>query len=344
LNIKHLNILRYLNNHATKGINEREIFKMKLLKKEAQIIADNYKLGKVKRVTYLSEGWVNYNFKFETDKGNFAIQILGTKFDIWKRKQMEMQFKVLNFLKKKNFPYEIPVPLKNKKRKYLMNYKKRKLWVYEYIEGKINKKLTKKQFQELARSIAIYHKFVTPLGDIGKRGFVDWDWIFEKYRNMRKKKPKNKLDKLVAENIDFFENILNQTIVIDYGKNIMTHSDFNDNNIIFKKGKLKGIIDFDNFRAGPRTRDIALALDRTNYLKTRWTRDKQKIFFKEYEKIIPLSKKEKNLILPILLLDHCILFWWFYECMEKNRNKAYESVSGTIKQTRRLLKEWKKIK
>ena len=318
---------------------------MRLTKKEAQKIANSYKLGKIRRVTYLSSGWVNWNFKLETSSEKYVIQILGGReFDEWKKNKMKLQFEVLDYLSKRNFPYEIPLPIKNKSRRYLMKFKNRQLWIYKYIEGEQKGRLDKKEFQEIAKLTATYYKYMKDFKRKRDNGFYNFNWIFSQYKKLSKKKPKNKLDKLFVENAEFFINVLKKTQKVNYGKTIITHSDFNDANVLFKGNKVVGVIDFDNVSEAPKVQDIMISLLQTNYIRRRWENEKEKIFFREYEKILPLSKKEKSLIFPLLLKYEAILFWWFYTGMEKNRNKAYSSMMESLRETKRILKLWEKTK
>jgi len=59
---------------------------MKLTKKEAQKIADNYDLGMVKSLNLIKKGLVNHNYILKSEKGDFIIRILGHEFDDWKKK------------------------------------------------------------------------------------------------------------------------------------------------------------------------------------------------------------------------------------------------------------------
>lgn len=133
---------------------------MNLTKKQAEKIAEKYNLGEVKKFRTFTGGWVNHNFLLATGKGRFVVQILTRKMDDWGKGKMKLQFKVLNYLKKKNFPYEIPVPFKNKDGKYLCKLGKENLWVYHYIEGRIYWNKDIKRYKELMKAVALYHKLI----------------------------------------------------------------------------------------------------------------------------------------------------------------------------------------
>ena len=315
---------------------------MNLTNPQAKKICDSYNLGKLISYKPVTEGYVNYSFIFTTDKGKFIVQVFGIEFNKWKKRRIKLQFKVLEFLKKNKFPYKIPEPVKNKNKSYFMNYKKRKLWVYPYIEGDSKKRLTKNEFQELAKAVAVFHKYIAPLKDQGDKDYFNFDWILGEYENLKKIKPKSKLDKLMQENIDFFMNVIKKIKALNPGKMILNHSDFKNNNVLFKGRKIVGIIDFDNIKAAPIAGEIGTALMRSDYLEREFSKKKLKIFLEEYERIIPLSKKEKELIIPVILKEYSMVFMWFYNGMEKHRDRAYMHMQETIDKTKRLLRIWGK--
>jgi Ser/Thr protein kinase RdoA (MazF antagonist) len=317
---------------------------MKLTKKEAQKIADNYKLGKVKKVTYMSEGWVNWNYKLETDTGKYVVKIVGGNNSLtFRKKRMQEQANLLNHLAKNKFPYQIITPIKNKRGTHLMNFKKRSLWVYNYIEGDNNKKITKRNFQEIAKVLAIFHNHSKSFkASIDFR--ENFSWLKSEYKRLANIKPKNKLDKLFMENRKFLSDLLEKVSRVSYGKLQTTHRDFHGRNIIFKGEKITGIIDFDGIRKAPRVLDIAISILNTDYPKHGWNKKKQEIFLKAYEKISPLTKKEKKLIPILLIHHHILLFLWFYDGMEKNRSEAYKSMKWAIEDTKEFNEEWEKQK
>lgn len=313
---------------------------MKLTKTNAQKIANEYSFGKVKKVKYLSEGYVNYNYLFDTTKGKYSVQIIGDKLDNWKKERMALQFKVLNHLVKTKFPYQVPVPVKSKTGGEIIQKDNKYLWAYPFIEGETPKKITKKIFQDIAKLTVDYHKGVSSLGILKDNAFYNgMHWLSGEYQKLKKVVPKNNLDKIMLRHVDLFENLLEQLKKIKYGKRLITHSDINSNNIILRDGKLVGLIDFDNIMAAPRAKDFAMALERNTYLTKNWSKRKQDIFLNEYNKHIPISKVEKKLIIPLILLENCGLFKWYYGGMEKRRDHAYRAMINMIIETKHLVKE-----
>ena len=311
---------------------------MKLTKKDMQVIADRYKLGKVISYKYFSEGWVNFNFLIVTNKGKYVVQFFGAKFDEWKRNRMKLQFKVLNHLRKKKYPYEIPVPIKNRSGKYISRFKGAYCWAYNYIEGKFYRNYNDKQFGEVIKALAKYHECIEDL-NVGKKDDITYGWFDDKFKKMRKVKPKNSLDKLMLKHLDFFVDLWEKHKNNNFNNEVLvTHSDFNNHNVLFNNSNVIGVIDFDNLSVSPRMKDLQQVMTACKFKGDKYTKEKEKIIFKLYEKYSKLSIEEKRLMIPLIIRNKCIVFWWYYSGMRKNRDKAERSIKEVYDYTRRLVK------
>lgn len=314
----------------------------KLSKAEAQKIANNYQIGNVKNTQYLKEGYVNYNHLLITGKGKYAVQIFGEEYDDWQKERKVIQSRVLNYLQKNKFPYEVPIPLISRNGEQIMKLNNKHLWAYNFIEGKTLARSTKKTLKEIAKFTATYHKYVSGLGNLNDNDFYgSMNWLTEEYQKLRQVKPKNNLDRMMLRHIDYFEDLLNQLKKIKYGKRIMVHSDINGNNVIFRNGKMVGAIDFESTLAAPKAKDLAMALERNTYLTKNWSKRKQDIFLEEYEKHAPLTDKDKSLIVPLILYENCHLLKWYYDGMAKRRDHAKRAMTNMVTETKRLVKEWR---
>lgn len=305
---------------------------MKLTKKEAEKIVKLYDLGELKKFKLNPGGAVNYNFDFHTSKGIYIIRILGHKMTKWKKEKLELEFELLDFLKNNEFPYKVPEPLKNNIGKFLFKLNNNYFWVYEKIPGKVNYKYN--NLREVAKALATFHKLTKKFNLNLKQKYYDLNWLSLKYFEIRRKishlKKMNKVDKLVEDNLNLFESALNRIIKINYSKNIiLTHSDFGVHNFLFKGNKITALLDFDNLGSNPRAKEISYPLRRLCFVGGRLSKLKMKLFLKEYEKIIKIKKEEKDILLPMMVLDNCNVFWWVYMEMKKIHTK------NTI-----LLKKW----
>jgi Ser/Thr protein kinase RdoA (MazF antagonist) len=312
--------------------------------KEVKKISKNYNLGYVNSIKVLEGGYINYNFELKTTQGNFIIRILGKKMTEVTKKKLKKEFYILNYLSKTKFPCQIPLPLKNKHKKYISCFKNRYFWIYKKIEGKVCTRINKKKFFQIAMIVAEYNKLILDI-ELDKNdkffpgSFFDLTWLIPQYDKMENIKPKDKLDILVYGNLAFFKKLAKNLSRIDYDKKIIfTHSDFHKGNFLFKKNEFVGLLDFDNLETAPHIKNIISAV-RNNCIKNHKL-DKRlfNLFLKSYRKVSKLSEVEEKLIIPGILREICISYWWFYEKMEKAPEKKYPIIKENIQVAKNLIR------
>ncbi|MBU1245514.1 MAG: phosphotransferase [Nanoarchaeota archaeon] len=307
---------------------------MELTKKQAELISSEYNLGKVKSLKPIAGGWVNYNYELKTDKGKFVVRLFGAKRKKDTKNRLFTEFNVLSHLHKIKFPYPIPYPLKNKKGGYLINIKKTSLWVYPYMEGSLIKDYDNAIIKSIARALATYHKYVENIKITNNRKVDSLKETSKKYKEMRKQKSNNSANKLMLENLRFFEESLNKVEKIKFNtKQVPLHYDFHKENLLFDKKQVVGILDFERLLYAPRILDIA------HLIKCTYKKDKSgfikrvNFIIKEYDKVNPLTKKEKDLILPMLARDNCRMFERFYKLIGLKNKKIHQGDLSCLKWT-----------
>ena len=308
---------------------------MKLLKKEIKYVLNEFDLGNFKSVKALSGGMVNYNFIVKTDCGKFIVKILGYKLNTWWRYKKKLEYDVLEFLRKNNYPYSIPRYKLDKNGKYILRYNGKYFQAYTMIEGKNVSNMTDSRVREVARAVAKYHKIVEDF-PIEKSNYwtEKWEWMIKKYDLMKKVRPKNKLDRLMKDNLEFFDNLLKKLLKIKINKNILlNHADFNKTNLLWEGNKLVGIIDFENISFRPRAFDVS-------YIRGNDSQDK--IMLEEYRKYNSFSKSEEKNLIVFRLLETCNLFWWNYLGMDKRPDLKYIAMKRDIGRAKRWVKMWEK--
>ncbi|MBU2522999.1 MAG: phosphotransferase [Nanoarchaeota archaeon] len=304
-----------------------------------QKISDFFELGKIRKSRGFSKGLVSGSLKLETDRGKYVIKF-AERYNDRKKKRLLLQFKILDYLSKRKFPYDLPSPIRGRSGAFLMIFGSRVVWAYRYLDGKTKRKLTGKEFRELARLVATYHKYVEKFR-VGKINLTrDSNWIVHEIDKTSKKRPKNKTDRLYLRNCELIKAIIKKSNIYCRERMIYTHSDFNPSNILYKNGKITGILDFDNVAEGPRAKDVAGAVRGAGYPDP-WSKTKEKQFLGEYEKILPLTKKEKDTILPLLIRELAINFWWLYSRLDKNSNAKYALMIKTLNQLNNVVKKSK---
>jgi len=309
---------------------------MKITKLEARKIAKEYSLGKVKKFELIKGGCVNYNYLLTSDKGKYIIRIVGDK-SFSGLDHIKLQFKIFEYLQKKKLPYLLPFPLKAGNKR-IINVGKNKVWVYNMIRGRGHNTPNESQMKEMARALAIYHKHIQ-----GLKGKFSWDSadkrIEKGFRIMEDIKIKNESDKLVLKYRNFLKDIYDKVSKINRKANLLyLHSDFDSSNVMFDKGKIIGIIDFDDAEYGPRAFDICVSLRDSCNIRGKLDLRKVKIFLKEYEKISKISKEEKELIIPLMLYANVDMFVWAYCFMGKDPENKIKYMKEAIIITEDIVK------
>ena len=311
---------------------------MKLIKKEIEKILDNYNLGKLTNLKFASGGKTNYNFEFKTNKGIFIVRIIGYEFNKKRNKQLKFEFEVLDYLNQKKFPYPIPKPI-NGKNGYLLNIKEKAIWAYKKLPGKSFKKMNTIRIKEIAFALATYHEFIKNKHIKKKKG-KEFSWLIKEFKRMRKIFPENNLDQIMLKEVDFFYKLALANSKCTVNQNILiNHGDFNRNNILFNKFHLIGIVDFESVFIGPKIRDITYILRRISLNRGKFDLKIMKIFLDAYEKISSLSKEEKANLIPYLIINGCIVFWWTYNKMDKVIKEKEILLKKVINETKIFLKK-----
>ncbi|MFA5303239.1 MAG: phosphotransferase [Candidatus Nanoarchaeia archaeon] len=312
---------------------------MKFSKIELKKIAECYNLGRIRSFKAIKQGLVNYNFSVKTDKGDYIIRGLGKKWDDYREKKLEFQFKVIKYLKLKKFPYQLPYPILNNEKKEVLRINKKNLWVYEKIKGTCSRRINNEILKELGKAIAIYHKYIKGFKIKKGKKIFDTDWVRYEYAKFKNIKPKNEIDRLVHENVSIFEKAIDSFSKKKIKKNLLiTHSDFNLGNLVFDKNKIVGIIDFENLQVAPRIYDLSQAI-KFSCVSTKINKKCSEIIIREYEKFNHLEKDEKSSIIDLIIFGSCCEFAWFYSYFKKSADKKRLLISSEVKLIKKLLKE-----
>jgi len=314
---------------------------MRLTKKEIKRISEEYNLGTVKKFKLIKGGLVNHNYTLQTEKNNYIIRIVGDN-STKKLKHLRLQFKITKYLENNNFPYPLPTPLKSSNSKEITNINNKKVWVYKMIKGKNFDRPNLPQMKSMAKALAIYHKHIKK---IRFEGFKDSSYqrIVNNFKKLNKLKPKDESDHLGLNYKDYFLNIF-KNLKIDLDRNkLYLHGDFDSSNVLFKKDEVIAIIDFDDLSYAPRIFDIAVSIRDSCYTKGKLNLKRAKIFVKEYEKVTKLSKKEKEMIIPIILYANIDFFTWILIEMKKEKENKKKYLKEMIEITKDIIDNNKKL-
>jgi len=303
---------------------------MKLAKKDVEKVCKDYCLGNLKSFKLIKEGLINHNFDVRTEKGIFILRILKKGKG---PRQKDNEFKALQFLTKNNYSYKTPIPILNKKNKKISRLKNRNVWVYKKLEGEHIKKCEVRHLRQVAKALAEYHKIIKKLGKIDNppKWWTNLNWVLKEFEKMKKIKPKNNIDRLMLKNVDYVESLLKKYALLKHPKNfLLCHCDFNKSNLLWKKDKLVAVLDFDNCSYRPRIFDIAYAISQFCNKNSRIDQKKMQVFLQQYQKNTQLTKTEINQIFPMILRHQAMIFEWFYNGIQKNKQNTHNYMKWGI--------------
>jgi len=314
---------------------------MQLSDSQIKNLIKNYDIGNFISFKKTEKGVVNHNLVITTTKGKFILRCAHKDRKI---NELLFEHEFLRQLKSHNFPYKIPYPHTANNRKSIVKFKGRYFWLYDFIEGS-TLLLNKEKIKQVARMMATMHRIVPDIKIKPKKKRPNPSqigWLIKSLKKSKiqaiKKRNKDEKDIFYIKNSDRIISILKSLKFSGYSSlpRMPIHSDINYENILFRKGKLVGIIDFDNWQIDTRINDITAFiayecrnLNRKNGLDLSLL----KAFFNEYRKYNKISRKEIRFIPVIAASLYSDAFWWCYHILETDPYRKY-----SIKSLRKAFK------
>ena len=285
-----------------------------LNKSNIKKILSNWNIGKILNYRKATKGLVSNNWIIKTNKGKFILK--NPEKDI----NLTFELNYLIKLKEGKFPYQIPNPILTKSNLKWIKINNKIFWLYQFIYGRQIQEdnNTKEEISEIAIMVSKYHNLLGKLKLSNKAKTNDLKLVLSKIKKHinQIQKPKDKKDKIFIEESNKIIPILNSINSKFYNtlKKYPIHADLNPENLIWKKDKLKGIIDFENVskKVAPFLKDIAIILMYSCSLNQRLNVDKAITFLKKYQKYRLLSKQEIGTIPDTIITSYADFFAYSY--------------------------------
>jgi len=254
-----------------------------------KLLSDFDDLGELIFFAQEKEGMANLSYKIDTTSGSFILRLAYR--NTWSQVQGEVE--LLNNLK------NIPTPrlLANNKGQYLFKFKNQPAIIYKYLPGRVIKNITAQHVNQIGKFLGQYHsqaRFIK--SSVGRYRF------YECSENMIEKTQAKIIKKFNyhTQDIKYIISLIKKFRLPKILPSGAIHVDIRPGNIFYQKGKLSGVIDFDNFYYGPLVLDIANTIiwncAREGFVNYNLT-DK---LLRGYEKNRKLTSKEKKYLWPAL--------------------------------------------
>ena len=242
-------------------------------------------------------------------------------------KDLEFEFRYLDHLRKAGFPYQVPTPVPTISGKFFQNLRGRYYWVYHYLDGQVIDNLDRSHLVKLASMMATYHQRVEEShlenlvheSDVFSRDYVLREMGIFRSEILRRRRV-NRRDEIYIEESSRLIRLMNSLDDSPYRnlKRFHIHRDIIPENLIWKRGKLAGLIDFENVSKTrePVVKDVAVTLQfvcRGKKSNRGLDLRRARMFLRSYLKKHPLSKKELDLIPDLLvsgLIEDFVYAYW----------------------------------
>ena len=305
----------------------KEIFKERIgykgnIKEISTRICQDYSLGEFKSNQLIPMGYEDFNFILKTSKGKYVVKIFAKFRDLGDCKRY------IGVIEKA-IKSKIATPLLLKsKQGYLyvtnVNQTKLRLCVIQFINGKtlfeLKEKLNNKEIRFLAHQASLINSI-----DLKPKLIYD-EWAITNFLKEFKKKGKNLSQgdlRILEPLIEKFKNL-----EIDKLPHCFVHGDIIATNVMKDNAGNLWIIDFAVSNYYPRIQELAvlacnLFFDEDNKNKTK---ENLEIALKEYQKVIPLTRKELESLPIYIELAHAthLLSANFEKVSKDNNTKENE--------------------
>jgi len=252
---------------------------------------EDYNLKEVQSFEGINEGIQNTNYKIKIDTKDFILTIYE---NINNTDDLDFFLSLMNYLSSKGI--KCPIPIENSKSNYVGEIKSKPAALLTFIDGKSTLNIKKDHTFEVGKVLAEMHLNTRdfPLEKINDLSVDGWEKLLIKN--------KNKIDKFEK---NLYKKIEDKIIIIrkKWPKDLpsgVIHADLFPDNVLFKDGKVSGLIDFYFSCTDYFTYDLCICINAWcfNY-KNEFQIDLFQNLLKGYQSIRKLEEEEINAI-PLL--------------------------------------------
>ena len=234
----------------------------------------------VELVTPMKVGNSNSNFKLETNEASYMLSVLEEK------SVAEAQNLIYLHQWLHKYGFKTSVALEKPDGQTLSLYDGKPLWVKKWINGEIHQDLTTDQLKEAGYQLAILHQVPVP-------SFLPTKHSYEasRYPALFNRQIDEEYEKWLRKQYDFIQN--QQLEGLPMG---LIHGDLFYDNIVFEKGKLQAIIDFEEACYHFLVFDIGMALIGLCQNNDTIDEVKAEAFIEGYSRIRKMNDREQDLL------------------------------------------------
>jgi homoserine kinase type II len=244
----------------------------------------HFEMGSLYNATLISTGFANQNYKLETENGSFLLRFCRQQ-PLWSIKQ---EIALMAILRKIDFPCAYPIP--NSLGEYISYTDSNIAIVYNYVQGE-TPVISEQTVASVATAVASLNQ-IDPGLEIVKPNIIcrsnietliaSFDRASQQYTELYR-----------VFTAAYKE--LQASLYFPLPKGIV-HGDIFPENTIFSHGKLKAIIDFEEFAVDDLLFDVGMTINGFCFIHNELDDSLLQIFLDSYEKVRPLIDVEKKLL------------------------------------------------
>jgi Ser/Thr protein kinase RdoA (MazF antagonist) len=285
-----------------------------------------WSIGKVSACRLVKRGVVNHNFILRSSQGKYVLRQVSHAHHKSPR-DLEFELSYLDYLKRARFPYSVPSGIPTTKGSLFITVQGNYYWLYKFLEGRVVERLKEPHLAQLAKMMAQYHLLIErsklnngkPASDPFNRTSTLKE--IEGYRAEILR-----MNETTPQERTFLDGSARLTLILrgfdkGPGSNVglyPIHRDLISENLIWKEGKLVGVIDFEHVSGSndPIVKDVAVTMQyccRSNKVRHELDIDSARRFLKAYREFHPLSDEEVEIIPDLMTVgfvdDFAFAFW-----------------------------------
>jgi homoserine kinase type II len=245
-----------------------------------KIIKNSWPIGRIISINRYKHGVINDTYRVVCDKGAFSLRIYRKHV----LKDVEFEVSLLEHLRGMKTPRITRI-----KSEKIIKIGGRYAVIYNYIKGVHLKLFIKKQLESVGAFLAHFHN----------KGY---DFIWQKKRHKlydlglrRIKSIESLCKKNKIVRMDIFYEVKKEVIRNKLNKDLprgVIHVDVKPGNVLFYRGILSGVLDFDNAYFGPYILDLAKSMVWFGLNKNSFCLGRASHLYRGYIKFRALSRKE----------------------------------------------------
>ena len=314
---------------------------------EVKDAASAWDLGRILTCRRATRGVVNRNFIVGTHYGKYVLRQVSRAHHQTPR-DLEFELSYLDYLKHAGFRYEIPSAIATTKGSLFVTVQGHYYWLYKFLEGNVVEKLDDSHLAQLAKMMAEYHLLIErsalnngkPESDLYNIAATLKE--IEEYRTETLRK-----NKINRNERTFLEESAKMILILrdfDDGPHQKSglypiHRDLISENLIWKKGKLAGVIDFEHVSGtnDPVVKDIAVTMQyccRDRRVTHQLDIDSARQFLQSYTESHSLPNGEIALIPDLMtagfLDDFAFALWMLKNDPDRAKRSEEDGYGPTI--------------